>query len=72
MPINSQTFEGILQQPITTLFFSRSTDHTMNIEEEERVEFVDLTFNSDEEKVEDHAIMSEKQYKILNLKLNAI
>ncbi|CAI9286904.1 unnamed protein product [Lactuca saligna] len=44
----------------------------MNIEEEERVDFDDLEFDSEEENIEYHAIMLGKQYKILNSKLNMI
>lgn len=72
VPLNSPIFEGILQQPITSLFSSQPIENTLNIKEEERVKFVDLDFNYEEEKVKDHNIMHGKQYNILNLKLNMI
>ncbi|CAI9299141.1 unnamed protein product [Lactuca saligna] len=43
----------------------------MDVEENEYIEFAELEFDSKED-VEDHAIISGKQYKILNSKLNTI
>lgn len=43
-----------------------------NDEEDEHIEFVELEFDSEEENVEDNAIMSNKQYNILNSKLKMI
>lgn len=66
-------FDHILKLPITTLFSSQSTNHDMsNSEEDEHVEFDELEFYPEEEDMEDHAIISGKQYKILNSKLNTI
>lgn len=71
IPLNSPTFEGILTQHIVALFSSQSIDQDiMNIEEDERVEFVELESDLEEEDVEHHAIMFRKQYNILNSKLN--
>lgn len=44
----------------------------INSEEYEHIEFVDLEFDPTEEDVEDHDIMSGKQYKILNSNLSMI
>lgn len=43
-----------------------------NIEEEERIEYVELEFDLEGEAIKDHAIMFAKKYKILNSKLETI
>lgn len=43
-----------------------------NTEEEEHIEFAELEFDPEEEDIEDHAIMSGKQYTILNSNLNIV
>lgn len=75
--IVSPTFEKVMQDPITTLFSSQSTDtdNTIHEEEEENddnvmVSFVDVEFNPNDDDVPDEAIMSGKQFKILNSKMN--
>ncbi|CAI9270750.1 unnamed protein product [Lactuca saligna] len=44
----------------------------MNTEEEEHLESAELEFDPEEEDIEDHAIMSGKQYTILNSNLNIV
>ncbi|CAH1425495.1 unnamed protein product [Lactuca virosa] len=74
----SPTFEKVMQEPITILFSSQSTDAEKTIHEEEindddvMVSFVDLEFNPNEDDVPDEAIMSGKQFKIFNSKMNSI
>lgn len=66
-PLHSPTFENIMQQAITTLFTSQSSNQDMmNAEEDGHIEFGELDFDPEEENVEDHAIMFGKQYEILN------
>ncbi|CAI9281178.1 unnamed protein product [Lactuca saligna] len=65
-PFNSPTFEGIMTQPIDALLSSQSTDQDMtNNEEDETIKFYELEFDPKEEDVEDHTIMSGKQYIFL-------
>ncbi|CAI9280722.1 unnamed protein product [Lactuca saligna] len=71
----SPTFQGIINEPITSLFSYQSTDQdTLNNEDEEdeMVEFAKLEIDHEEENVDDNAIMLGKHYKILNSKLNPI
>lgn len=74
----SPIFDNILQQPITTLFPSQSTEPSKPHSDDETDEggfggtFDDLHFNSEEEDIPDHMLMSGKQFKILNRKLNSI
>ncbi|CAI9286970.1 unnamed protein product [Lactuca saligna] len=71
----SPTFDIVLQQPLITLFPFQSTDtppvqDTKTDEEEFQGSFAEIEFDSDKEKIPDHMIMSGKQFKILNRKLN--
>ncbi|CAI9292929.1 unnamed protein product [Lactuca saligna] len=74
----SPTFVGVIQEPIATLFSSQSTEPEKTITEAEAddddvmVSFVELQFNLDEDDILDDLIMSGKQFKILNSKMNSI
>ncbi|CAI9294351.1 unnamed protein product [Lactuca saligna] len=73
IPINYPTFEGILEKPISTLFSSQSTNQDLrNNKEDERIWFVQLEFDPEEEEIKDQAIMYRNPYRILNSKLNMI
>ncbi|CAI9270220.1 unnamed protein product [Lactuca saligna] len=83
---DSPTFEQIINQPITSIFSSQSTDtpkppsliqEPIEMETETDNErfggtFEELEFHEDEEEFPDHMLMTMKQYKILNQKLNSI
>lgn len=75
---SSPTFENILDQPITSLFASQSTDPPKVISNDETDgggfggSFADLEFDPEEENISDHLLMSGKQFQILNRKLNSI
>ncbi|CAI9298410.1 unnamed protein product [Lactuca saligna] len=72
----SPKYSGIIHEPITTLFSSQSTDIEKVVHEEEpndddiMVSFVNLQFDPNEENVPDNLIMSRKEFKILNSKIN--
>lgn len=74
----SPTFDQELKQPITKIFQSQSTDPPKPNSDDEtdgegfRGTFADLEFDSGEENIADHMLMSGKQFKILNRKLNSI
>lgn len=72
----SPTFNNIMNQPITSLFTSRSTECNQSIPEQEEDEvmasFADILFDSEEETIPDHMLMYGKQFKILNRKLNSL
>ncbi|CAI9269825.1 unnamed protein product [Lactuca saligna] len=74
----SPTFEHMLNQPITSMFSSQSTDTPKPTSPTEIDHegfggtFEDLEFQDDEEDFPDHMLMTMKQYKILNQKLNSI
>ncbi|CAI9295061.1 unnamed protein product [Lactuca saligna] len=74
----SPTFEHILNQPFTSIFPSQSTDTpkpsspTDTDNEGFGGTFKNMEFNEDEEEFPDHMLMTMKQYKILNQKLNSI
>ncbi|CAI9270122.1 unnamed protein product [Lactuca saligna] len=74
----SPTFEHILNQPITSMFSSQSTDTakptspTETDHEGFRGTFEDLEFQDEEEDFPNHMLITMKQYKILNQKLNSI
>ncbi|CAI9299404.1 unnamed protein product [Lactuca saligna] len=84
--IDSPTFENIIKQPITSLFSSQSTDPPTTtsliqdssfIETEHEFEgfggtFENLEFDEEETDFPDHMLMTMKQFKILNTKLNSI
>ncbi|CAI9269747.1 unnamed protein product [Lactuca saligna] len=83
---DSPTFQSIMDQPFTTIFSTQSTDppnpsspvaETMAIDEETDNEgfggtFEALSFDEAEEDFPDHMLMTMKQFKILNSKLNSI
>ncbi|CAI9299835.1 unnamed protein product [Lactuca saligna] len=73
----SPTFFKMMQEAITTLFSSQSTDVDQGVHEEENdddlmVAFANMHFNLQEDDMHDIAIMSGKQFKMLNSKLNSI
>ncbi|CAI9265787.1 unnamed protein product [Lactuca saligna] len=80
----SRTFTQILNQPFTTLFSSQFTDppksdepptHSEESENEDTefgCMFTDLEFDEEEENFPDHMLMSMKQFKIMNKKLNSV
>ncbi|CAI9270043.1 unnamed protein product [Lactuca saligna] len=74
----SPTFENIVNQPFTSIFSSQSTDPSKKLEEFENEEggfggtFEHMVFDDEEEDFPDHMLMSMKQFKILNKKLNSI
>ncbi|XP_052619606.1 uncharacterized protein LOC128125976 [Lactuca sativa] len=77
----SSIFDHPLQHPFTTLFPSQSPEtpqpsQPMSDDENEGGgfggTFEALHFDSEEEEIPDHMLMSGKQFKILNRKLNAI
>lgn len=77
---NSPTFEHVIQHPFTTLLSSQSTDPPKTIDKPETdtdkggfgETFDDLEFDDEEENFLDHMLMSMKQFKIINKKLNSI
>ncbi|CAI9296672.1 unnamed protein product [Lactuca saligna] len=82
---DSPTFANILSQPFTTLFPSQSTDpptttspikdsfmDTENESEGFGGTFENLEFDDEETDFPDHMLMTMKQFKILNTKLNSI
>ncbi|CAI9286432.1 unnamed protein product [Lactuca saligna] len=83
---DSPTFQSIMDQPFTTIFSTQSTDppnssspvaETMAVDEETDNEgfggtFEALSFDKAEEDFPDHMLMTMKQFKILNSKLNSI
>lgn len=77
--IQSPTFDNILQQPITSLFPSQSTEGPKTVHDNDTTEdgefkgtFVDIEFDLEEENIPDHMLMFGKQFKILNRKLNSL
>ncbi|CAI9302485.1 unnamed protein product [Lactuca saligna] len=72
----SRTFQVVMNEPITTLFSSQSTQPEIQTNENEDkdriVGFVELEFDPAKEDVDDNTIMSWKQYNILNSKLSTI
>ncbi|CAI9265512.1 unnamed protein product [Lactuca saligna] len=75
--LSSPTFTQILNQPFTSLFSSQSTDPPKSIDDTNTddggfgVTFDALEFNQEED-IPDHMLMSGKQFRILNKKLNSI
>ncbi|CAI9271862.1 unnamed protein product [Lactuca saligna] len=78
---HSQTFANILNKPITSLFSSQSTDPPITREEEEDTNDDDNEFDGTlsniefvpkEENIPDNMLLTDKQFKILNRKLNLI
>lgn len=77
--IQSPTFENILNQHITSLFPSQSTEGPKTVQEDETTEdgefmgsFADIEFDPEEENITNRMLMSGKQSKILNRKLNSV
>ncbi|CAI9284543.1 unnamed protein product [Lactuca saligna] len=82
---DSPTFQSIMDQPFTTIFSTQSTDppnssspvaETMAVDEETDNEgfggtFEALSFDKAEEDFPDHMLITMKQFKILNSKLNS-
>ncbi|CAI9284237.1 unnamed protein product [Lactuca saligna] len=79
---HSPTFDNILNQPINSLFSSQSTDPLVTnkqdktpTDDEENVfngTFADIQFDLEEEEVPDNMLLTGKQFKILNRKLNSL
>ncbi|CAI9275627.1 unnamed protein product [Lactuca saligna] len=83
---DSPNFETIVQQPFTSFFSSQSTDSPTTtspikdssfMETEHRSEgfgrtFENLEFDEEETDFPDHMLITMKQFKILNTKLNSI
>lgn len=66
-----------MNEPIISLFSSQSIEPWVILNKEEdkddvTVGFVELEFNPEEGSTKDHAIMSGKQFKILNSKINSM
>lgn len=84
--IYSPTFQNIINQPFTSIFSSKSTDppnvnspvqETILMETETDNEgfggtFDELEFDDEEADFPEHMLMTMKQFKILNKKLNSI
>ncbi|CAI9275184.1 unnamed protein product [Lactuca saligna] len=75
---HSPTFDQILQQPITSIFPSQSIDGPKKVNDDANTNdgefagtFDDLEFDPEEENIPDHMLMSGKQLKIYNKKLNS-
>ncbi|CAI9281857.1 unnamed protein product [Lactuca saligna] len=75
---HSPTFDNIMQQPITSLFPSQSTEVPKTVNDDEFDDgrfvgsFVDIESDPDEEDIPDHILMSGKQFKIPNWKYNSL
>lgn len=78
LPQSSQSpiFENILNQTITTLLQSQSTEVQRTNPADDATDdgefmgsFADIKFDPEEENKPDHMLMSEKQFNILNRKL---
>ena len=75
---HSPTFENIINQPITSPFSSQSTDYKTVHEDDQTKDnefegtFVEIEFDLEEENIPDNMLMSWKQFKILNRKLNSL
>ncbi|CAI9274653.1 unnamed protein product [Lactuca saligna] len=73
----SPTFENIINQPFTSILSSQSTDPPRSMEESKNERgfggtFETLEFDDEEEDFPDHMLMSMKQFKIMNKKMNSI
>ncbi|CAI9284533.1 unnamed protein product [Lactuca saligna] len=74
----SPTFKKIINQAFTSIFSSQSTDPPKPMEESENEEgdfggsFEALQFDDDDEDFPYHMLMSMKQFKTLNKKMNSI
>lgn len=74
----SPTFFGIMQEPITTLFSSQSTEKSQpqpkadDDDDDVMVYFTELQFDREEDNIPDEMIMLGRQFKILNSKINSI
>ncbi|KAL7601335.1 hypothetical protein Lser_V15G25283 [Lactuca serriola] len=77
----SSIFDHALQNPFTTLFPSQSPENPPPLQQMSDPEVEggafggvldDISFDSDEEEIPDHMLMTGKQFKILNQKLKAI
>ncbi|CAI9261006.1 unnamed protein product [Lactuca saligna] len=79
---HSRTFDNILNQPITSLFSSQSTEPPVTTAEvhhssddDENVfggKFGDIQFDTEEEDIPNNMILTGKQFKIPNQKLNSL
>lgn len=68
----SPTFQNIINQPITSLFPSQTTEGPTSIpdntieDDDVCISFADLQFDPEDEDIPDHMLMSGKQFNILN------
>ncbi|CAI9290473.1 unnamed protein product [Lactuca saligna] len=75
---HAPTFDNIMSQPITSLFPSQSTECPKTVNDDETGDggfvgsFDVIEFDPNEEDIPDHMLMSGKQFKILNQKLNSL
>ncbi|CAI9282324.1 unnamed protein product [Lactuca saligna] len=79
---HSSTFDNILNEPITTLFSSQSTEPLVThdethspIDDDENVfdgTSDDIKFDVEEEEILDNMLLTGKQFEILNQKLNSL
>lgn len=75
---HSPTFDTIIHQPITSLFSSQSPEKPQLVNDDDMDDggfigsFVEILFNSEEENIPNRMLMSGKQFKILNRKLNCL
>ena len=67
-----------MHQPITSLFLSQSTEEPRTVVDDETDDgvfvgsFADIEFNPEEENIPNNMLISRKQFKILNRKLNSL
>ncbi|CAI9284497.1 unnamed protein product [Lactuca saligna] len=75
---HSPTFDMVIDNPITSLFSSQSTDPPKPLNDDDTDNggfgrsFVDLEFNLEEDDIPDHMLMFGKQFEILNKDLNFV
>ncbi|CAI9298987.1 unnamed protein product [Lactuca saligna] len=76
--IHSPTFDQVMNQPITYVFPSQFTNPPKLVNGDETDDevfggsFLDHEFDHEEEVIPNHMLMSGKQFKILNRKLNSL
>ncbi|CAI9259821.1 unnamed protein product [Lactuca saligna] len=70
------TYNTIMNQPITSIFPSQSTEGDKSIPDDSQddddfmVSFADIQFDPEEENIPDHILMSRNRFTILNHKLS--
>ncbi|CAI9259591.1 unnamed protein product [Lactuca saligna] len=74
----SPTYSNIMDQPITSLFPSQSTEGPKSVpndnteEDDIIITFANIKFHQEEENIPDHMLMFAKQFKILNRTLKSL